>query len=157
MSSERSPLLLSSNRKNDDNDIGGKNDEEQNDHKKCCANNANITADTKMKMTVFALACTVFVQSYLLEGVFPYSGFLTMHLLSSKKKEEINEETVGKYAGFVAGSFMAGRAVTAIFWGRIADMYGRILVLQASLIVFTITSLWLGFASTYWEACCGDF
>jgi MFS family permease len=157
LSSEESPLLQSSNDSTRNHDGIGSN-QEQNEIEKIST--STTTDSTTTNMTVVALAFTVFVQSYLLEGVFPYAGFLTMHLLSSKNKDanvagidiDVNEETVGKYAGYVACSFMAGRTITAVLWGKLADSYGRVFVLEASLVCSAITSLGFGFASTYREA-----
>ena len=154
-SSEKSPLLVHSSdtvARNPNNiDKRGNNEEPTETEGNSAIESTGIT-----NMTVIALAFTVFVQSYLLEGVFPYAGFLTMHLFSSENKEQtdfnVNEETVGKYAGYIACSFMVGRTITAILWGRIADSYGRIFVLEVSLVASAITSLGFGFASTYWEA-----
>lgn len=171
-SSEESPLLQSSNNnstRNHDGGGGGGSNKEQNEIEKSTllstptttlSDSSRNAGNTTTNMTIVALAFTVFVQSYLLEGVFPYAGFLTMHLLSSKNNDvdvagidiDINEETVGKYAGYVACSFMAGRTITAILWGRLADSYGRVFVLEASLVCSAITSLGFGFASTYKEA-----
>ncbi len=153
-SSEKSPLLVRSSdtiaRNPNSIDTSGNNEEPS-------ETEGNSIGDTGItNKTVIALAFTVFVQSYLLEGVFPYAGFLTMHLFSSENKEQtdfnVNEETVGKYAGYIACSFMVGRTITAILWGRIADAYGRVFVLELSLVASAITSLGFGFASTYREA-----
>jgi MFS family permease len=35
------------------------------------------------------------------------------------------EKDIGFYAGFVGCSFMLGRALTSVFWGIVADRYGR--------------------------------
>jgi MFS family permease len=174
-SSEESPLLQSSNNSTRNRDDGGGSNQEQNETElrratfsqkstlistptTTLSDSRNTGSSNTTNMTVVALAFTVFVQSYLLEGVFPYAGFLTMHLLSAKNEDvdtagiDVNEETVGKYAGYVACSFMAGRTITAVLWGRLADSYGRVFVLEASLVCSAITSLGFGFASTYKEA-----
>lgn len=56
----------------------------------------------------------------------------------------INQETCGKYAGFIAASFMAGRAFTSLPWGMVADRYGRVFVLLSSLVVSAALSLGFG-------------
>ena len=154
-SSEKSPLLLQSS-----NSEQSQKDSETTNHSLESNTNESKSSNKNTGIanaTVIALAFTVFVQSYLLEGVFPYAGFLTMHLLSSEDTDSIgttnvNEETVGKYAGYVACSFMAGRTITAVYWGRLADAYGRVFVLEVSLVASAITSIGFGFASTYTEA-----
>ena len=62
--------------------------------------------------------------------------------------ESINEENAGRYAGLIASAFMVGRATTSLVWGRIADTYGRVLVLHASLLLSCIFSLLFGVAPT---------
>jgi MFS family permease len=56
----------------------------------------------------------------------------------------INSETCGKYAGFIAASFMAGRAFTSLPWGMAADRYGRVFVLLSSLLLSAVFSLGFG-------------
>ena len=155
LSSEKSPLLVqSSNSKPSRQDLNATNRSLGSNKNEFKPSNTNTNI---ANATVIALAFTVFVQSYLLEGVFPYAGFLTLHLLSSENidsndRSNVNEETVGKYAGYVACSFMAGRTITAVYWGRLADTYGRVFVLEVSLVASAITSIGFGFASTYTEA-----
>ena len=62
--------------------------------------------------TIALCLCTL-THAYLLISVFPYAGFMAMDLI-----EGANEENAGSYAGFIAASFMAGRALTAYAWGR---------------------------------------
>ncbi|CAM8917112.1 unnamed protein product [Rhodiola kirilowii] len=53
-------------------------------------------------------------------SIFPYLYFMIedFHIAES-------DEDIGYYAGYVASSFMFGRALTSVFWGVIADKYGR--------------------------------
>ncbi len=88
-----------------------------------------------------ALASAMLVQSYLLVGVFPYSGFLAMHLVPS-----LNEESAGRYAGLIASSFMAGRTLTSFHWGRAADRYGRTFTIKVSLLLSAFFSVLFGLA-----------
>jgi len=82
--------------------------------------------------------------SDLLISAFPYAGFLAIELI-----ESVNEDNVGRYAGLIASSFMLGRALTSIFWGRVADVYGRVTVLQISLLLSCVFSLLFGVVSTF--------
>ncbi|KAG7564343.1 Major facilitator superfamily domain [Arabidopsis suecica] len=71
------------------------------------------------------------------------------------------EEDIGFYAGFVASSFMIGRALTSIFWGKLADRYGRkpiILIGTFSVIIFNTlfglsTSFWLAISVRFFLGC----
>ena len=91
-----------------------------------------------------SLAFAMLVQSYLLVGVFPYSGFLAMHLIPG-----LNEETAGRYAGWIASSFMIGRTFSSFEWGKAADRYGRTFVIKASLLLSAIFSIIFGLAPTF--------
>ena len=97
-----------------------------------------------LSSTVFALSFSLLVQSYLLVSVFPYSGFLAMHLIPG-----INEETAGSYAGLIASSFMAGRCLSSFEWGKAADRYGRVFVIKVSLLLSAVFSTLFGFAPTF--------
>jgi MFS family permease len=71
------------------------------------------------------------------------------------------EEDIGFYAGFVGSSFMIGRALTSIFWGKLADRYGRkpiILIGTFSVIIFNTlfglsTSFWLAISVRFLLGC----
>lgn len=92
---------------------------------------------------VLSLSAAMLVQSYLLVGVFPYSGFLAMHLVPS-----LTEESAGRYAGLIASSFMAGRTITSFLWGRAADRYGRTFTIKVSLLLSAGFSVAFGLAPT---------
>lgn len=49
------------------------------------------------------------------------------------------EEDIGYYAGYVGSAFMLGRALTSVFWGVIADRYGRkpVIILGTSAVLVT--------------------
>lgn len=101
----------------------------------------------KRSLTTVALAAAMVVQSFLLIGVFPYSGFMAMHLVPG-----LNKETVGGYAGVIASSFMVGRTASSFGWGRISDKYGRIFVIKTSLLLSAVFSILFGLAPTFYMA-----
>jgi MFS family permease len=86
---------------------------------------------------------------YLLSSVFPYSGFLVMFLIDDGS---VDEDNAGLYAGILTSSFMVGRAVTAIFWGTVADTYGRKLVLVITLIASAVGSIVFGLSTSFTAA-----
>mmetsp|Transcript_12320 Transcript_12320/g.22226 ORF Transcript_12320/g.22226 Transcript_12320/m.22226 type:complete len:625 (-) Transcript_12320:380-2254(-) len=90
-----------------------------------------------------ALAFAMLTQSFLLVGVFPYSGFLAMHLVPS-----LDEDSAGRFAGLIASSFMVGRTFTSFLWGRAADKYGRTFSIEASLLLSAVFSVLFGLAPT---------
>merc|ERR1719491_1107992 len=115
-------------------------------------NDASIQKDSrygeeekrKRFLNIVALAASMLVQSFLLVGVFPYSGFMAIHLIPN-----LNEENAGSYAGLIASSFMVGRTLTAFEWGRVADRHGRVFVIKASLLLSAIFSILFGLAPTF--------
>ncbi|KAL6595632.1 hypothetical protein ACP70R_047972 [Stipagrostis hirtigluma subsp. patula] len=62
------------------------------------------------------------------------------------------EEDIGYYAGFLAASYMVGRAFAAIFWGIIADRIGRKPVIAFSIFSVVIFNLLFGLSTSYWMA-----
>lgn len=96
--------------------------------------------------TIALCLCTL-THSYLLISVFPYSGYMAIDLLAS-----VNEENAGSYAGWIASSFMLGRAVSSYAWGKAADLFGRRTVLLASLGFSCIFTLLFGTAQTFASA-----
>ena len=91
-----------------------------------------------------ALCMCTFTQAYLLISVFPYAGFMVVDLVPNH-----TVENAGTYAGFLASSFMTGRAFSSYHWGTLADMYGRKFALCASLIMSTIFSLMFGLSRSF--------
>jgi len=130
--SESTSLLLS----NNDDGVLSLRDDESDDIK-----NGD---DKKLFRAIAALSFVFLVQSYLLISVFPYSGFLAMHLIP-----DLDEETAGSYAGFIAASFMAGRTFSSFEWGKAADRYGRVFVIKLSLLLCAALSILFGLAPTY--------
>ncbi|KAF8096218.1 hypothetical protein N665_0315s0004 [Sinapis alba] len=82
-----------------------------------------------------------------ISSLFPYLYFMIEDFHVAKKEEDI-----GFYAGFVASSFMIGRALTSILWGKLADRYGRkpiILMGTFSVIIFNTL---FGLSTSFWFA-----
>ena len=100
-----------------------------------------------LRSTTVVLSFCLLIQSYLLVSVFPYSGFLAMHLIPN-----LNEETAGSYAGLIASSFMIGRTFSSFEWGKAADRYGRVFVIKTSLFLSAIFSIFFGLAPTFCTA-----
>ena len=97
--------------------------------------------------TVIALCVAMFTHSFLLISVFPYSGFLAIHLLKLQ-----NEDDAAKYAGLISSAFMVGRASTSVFWGYVVDRYGRKFALYSSLLLSALFSLLFGFTRSFTSA-----
>ena len=112
-----------------------KNDQEREEARK---------RDRQWLRSTISLCCVMLTQSYLLISVFPYSGFLALHLLPT-----LNQENVGSYAGFIASCFMFGRMISSFEWGKATDKYGRKFVIQATLILSAVFSVLFGLAPTF--------
>lgn len=94
--------------------------------------------------STMALCVGMFSMFYLLFSVFPYSGFMVMHLVPG-----VDSENAGVWAGFLSSSFMVGRAFSAYLWGKIADIYGRKFVLIVSCVVSAVGSIAFGCSSSF--------
>ncbi|GLU02473.1 hypothetical protein SLE2022_197220 [Rubroshorea leprosula] len=85
-------------------------------------------------------------------SLFPFLYFMIRDLHIAK-----TEEDIGFYAGFMGSSFMVGRALTSVFWGVVADRYGRkpvILIGTFSVVVFNAL---FGLSTSFWMALCMRF
>ncbi|KAG7355152.1 major facilitator superfamily transporter [Nitzschia inconspicua] len=91
-----------------------------------------------------AICLCTFTHSWLLVSVFPYAGFMVIHLVKGT-----TEETVGTQAGLLSAAFMIGRAMTSYGWGRLADTYGRRIVLFLSLLLSAIFSILFGISTSF--------
>ncbi|KAK9148951.1 hypothetical protein Scep_007708 [Stephania cephalantha] len=79
--------------------------------------------------------------------LFPYLYFMIRDVHIAKREEDI-----GYYAGFVGSSYMFGRALTSVFWGIMADKFGRkpiIMIGTASIILFNTL---FGLSTSFWMA-----
>ncbi|CAN1780320.1 Protein ZINC INDUCED FACILITATOR-LIKE 1 [Linum perenne] len=87
-----------------------------------------------------------------ISSLFPYLYFMVRDFKIADKEEDI-----GYYAGYVGSSFMFGRALTSVFWGLVADRYGRkpvILFGTSSVVVFNIL---FGLSTNFWMAVISRF
>ncbi|XP_010492148.1 PREDICTED: protein ZINC INDUCED FACILITATOR 1 [Camelina sativa] len=62
------------------------------------------------------------------------------------------EKDIGFYAGFVGCSFMLGRALTSVFWGIVADRYGRKPIILLGTISIAIFNALFGLSVNFWMA-----
>ncbi|KAK6928934.1 Major facilitator superfamily [Dillenia turbinata] len=82
-----------------------------------------------------------------ISSLFPFLYFMIKDFNIAKREEDI-----GYYAGYVGSAFMLGRALTSVFWGIIADRYGRkpIIIIGTSTVV--IFNTLFGLSSSFWMA-----
>ncbi|KAM6576984.1 hypothetical protein CsatB_028821 [Cannabis sativa] len=82
-----------------------------------------------------------------ISSMFPFLYFMIKDFGVAKKDEDI-----GYYAGVVGSAFMFGRFLTSIFWGMIADRYGRKPAMIFSTIAVIIFNTLFGLSTKFWMA-----
>ncbi|KAI0498227.1 hypothetical protein KFK09_021468 [Dendrobium nobile] len=80
-------------------------------------------------------------------SLYPFLYFMVRDLQIAKRAEDI-----GFYAGFVGAAFMFGRTLTSVFWGVVADRYGRKPVIITSILAVIIFNALFGLSRTFWMA-----
>ncbi|KAJ7537429.1 hypothetical protein O6H91_11G005500 [Diphasiastrum complanatum] len=87
-----------------------------------------------------------------ISSLYPFLYFMVKDFHIAKSDDDI-----GYYAGFVGSSFMFGRFLTAVAWGRVADKYGRRPVMFAGVISVIIFNTLFGLSKTFWMALLSRF
>ncbi|XP_044461409.1 protein ZINC INDUCED FACILITATOR-LIKE 1-like [Mangifera indica] len=82
-----------------------------------------------------------------ISSLFPFLYFMIRDFHIAK-----TEEDIGYYAGYVGSSFMLGRALTSVFWGIIADRYGRKPVIIFGTVTVVIFNTLFGLSVNFWMA-----
>ncbi|XXG52737.1 hypothetical protein AAC387_Pa03g0974 [Persea americana] len=82
-----------------------------------------------------------------ISSLFPFLYFMISDFHIAKMEHDI-----GYYAGFLAASFMIGRALTAILWGIAADRYGRKPIILLCTISVVIFNTLFGLSTSFWMA-----
>ncbi|XP_072151534.1 protein ZINC INDUCED FACILITATOR-LIKE 1 isoform X4 [Setaria viridis] len=96
---------------------------------------------------LFFVGVTSLASSLPITCLFPFIYFMVRDFHISK-----TEEDIGFYAGFLAASYMVGRAIAAIFWGILSDRIGRKPVIAFSILSVVIFNTLFGLSTTYWMA-----
>ncbi|CAN0840299.1 Protein ZINC INDUCED FACILITATOR-LIKE 1 [Linum grandiflorum] len=82
-----------------------------------------------------------------ISSLFPYLYFMVRDFKIAEKEEDI-----GYYAGYIGSSFMFGRALTSVFWGQVADRYGRKPVILFGISAVVIFNTLFGLSTNFWMA-----
>ena len=147
-------------------------DEENKSNEECGINNFGDVSEKLRHRNHFlsslGLVGMTFSMYYLTMNVFPYSGFMALHLLNQEEESSGSDiptttdsmnntiyytaATIGPYAGVLAASFRLGRIPTAFLWGTIADKYGRKFVAIVSGIGILVGHLAFGIAPSFRSA-----
>lgn len=85
-------------------------------------------------------------------SLFPFVYFMIRDFHIAKREEDI-----GFYAGFVGSSFMVGRALTSVFWGVVADRYGRKPIILIGTFSVVVLNALFGLSTSFWMALCTRF
>jgi len=95
-------------------------------------------------LSTLALCSAVFSMFYLIFSIFPYGGFMALHLVPG-----LQPNSVGIYAGILTGSMKIASVVTAYPWGMLSDTYGRKFVLVFSTASSGVFMFAFGFATNF--------
>ena len=95
-------------------------------------------------LSTLALCSAVFSMFYLIFSIFPYGGFMALHLVPG-----LQPNSVGIYAGILTGSMKIASVVTAYPWGIVSDTYGRKFVLVFSTASSGVFMFAFGFATNF--------
>ncbi|WCJ19198.1 zinc induced facilitator-like 1 [Euphorbia peplus] len=87
-----------------------------------------------------------------LSSALPISSLFPFLYFMVRDFNIVKEEDIGSYAGYVGSSFMLGRALTSVFWGLIADRYGRKPVIIIGTITVVIFNTLFGLSVNFWMA-----
>ncbi|XP_047340127.1 protein ZINC INDUCED FACILITATOR-LIKE 1-like [Impatiens glandulifera] len=97
--------------------------------------------------SLFTIWMVVLCTALPISSLFPFLYFMIRDFNIAEKEEDI-----GFYAGYLGSSFMLGRALTSVFWGIIADRYGRKPVIIIGTIAVVIFNTLFGLSVNFWMA-----
>ncbi|XP_058782761.1 protein ZINC INDUCED FACILITATOR-LIKE 1-like [Vicia villosa] len=89
----------------------------------------------------------VLCSSLPIASLFPYLYFMVRDFNFAEREEDISA-----YAGYVGSAFMLGRSLTSIFWGVVADRYGRKPVAVFGILSVIIFNTLFGLSTSFWMA-----
>ncbi|XP_048499025.1 protein ZINC INDUCED FACILITATOR 1 isoform X2 [Beta vulgaris subsp. vulgaris] len=102
--------------------------------------------------TLISIWIIVLCNALPISSLFPFLYFMIRDFHIAER-----EEDVGYYAGFVGSAFMLGRALTSIFWGMLADRYGRKPIIIIGTIAVVIFNTMFGLSVNFWMAISARF
>uniref|UniRef100_A0A7N0U456 Major facilitator superfamily (MFS) profile domain-containing protein n=1 Tax=Kalanchoe fedtschenkoi TaxID=63787 RepID=A0A7N0U456_KALFE len=82
-----------------------------------------------------------------ISSLYPFLYFMIRDFHVAKRDEDI-----GCYAGYVGAALMLGRVFTSVFWGVIADLYGRKPVIIFGIVSVIILNTLFGLSINIWMA-----
>ncbi|WOH13518.1 hypothetical protein DCAR_0833028 [Daucus carota subsp. sativus] len=82
-----------------------------------------------------------------ISSLFPFLYFMVRDFNIAKEEEDISY-----YAGYVGSTLMLGRALTSVFWGMVADRYGRKVVIIFGTFSVVVLNTLFGLSINLWMA-----
>ncbi|XXG50691.1 hypothetical protein AAC387_Pa02g4643 [Persea americana] len=113
----------------------------------CRVEKINETQEGLPLKNFFYAWAVVLTAALPISSLFPFLYFMTRDFHIAKRDQDI-----GFYAGYIGSSFMVGRAMASIFWGIIADRYGRKPVIMIGITSVIIFNTLFGLSTSFWMA-----
>ncbi|WCJ19141.1 zinc induced facilitator 1 [Euphorbia peplus] len=82
-----------------------------------------------------------------ISSLFPFLYFMVRDFNVAEREEDI-----GYYVGYIGASYMIGRTLTSVFWGLVADRYGRKPVIIFGTMTVVIFNALFGLSVNFWMA-----
>ncbi|KAL8162042.1 hypothetical protein V2J09_013531 [Rumex salicifolius] len=102
--------------------------------------------------TLFSVWVIVLSSALPISSLFPFLYFMIRDFHIAKR-----EEDTSYYAGYVGSAFMFGRALTSVFWGVVADRYGRKPVIIIGTFAVVVFNTLFGLSVNFWMAIISRF
>ncbi|KAL8106187.1 protein ZINC INDUCED FACILITATOR-LIKE 1-like [Apium graveolens] len=96
---------------------------------------------------VFTIWVVVLASALPISSLFPFLYFMVRDFHIAEEEEDISY-----YAGYVGSTFLLGRALTSVFWGRVADRYGRKVVIIFGTFAIVVFNTLFGLSVNLWMA-----
>uniref|UniRef100_A0A7N0TM52 Major facilitator superfamily (MFS) profile domain-containing protein n=1 Tax=Kalanchoe fedtschenkoi TaxID=63787 RepID=A0A7N0TM52_KALFE len=96
---------------------------------------------------LFSMRLVVLCNALPISSLYPFLYFMIRDFHVAKRDEDI-----GYYAGYVGAALMLGRVFTSVFWGVIADRYGRKPVIIFGIVSVIILNTLFGLSINIWMA-----
>ncbi|KAK1389785.1 protein ZINC INDUCED FACILITATOR-LIKE 1-like [Heracleum sosnowskyi] len=96
---------------------------------------------------LFVIWVVVLATALPISSLFPFLYFMVRDFNIAKEEEDISY-----YAGYVGSTYMLGRVLTSVFWGWVADRYGRKVVIIFGTFTIVVLNTLFGLSINFWMA-----
>eukprot|EP00268_Persea_americana_P063867 TRINITY_DN8339_c1_g1_i2.p1 TRINITY_DN8339_c1_g1~~TRINITY_DN8339_c1_g1_i2.p1 ORF type:complete len:426 (-),score=67.14 TRINITY_DN8339_c1_g1_i2:491-1768(-) len=119
----------------------------------CRVEKINETQEGLPLKNFFYAWAVVLTAALPISSLFPFLYFMVCVTLQTRDFHIAKrDQDIGFYAGYIGSSFMVGRAMASIFWGIIADRYGRKPVIMIGITSVIIFNTLFGLSTSFWMA-----